>query len=466
MKKLMENWRSYEKDVLNEQRTKKSTDQILAEMPADQTIPYIPPNYLRPPTDTETAIFDAANTGIGHVADFGSTLAGLYDDYIQDPFSNTVHKMTGPLQDALEPLIRYGLPDADFLRNLTDEQLEVAGMTREDAEDLARLEYTDFIFDPEDPIDMTAASISGGSAALGAGAASTGVGASTGAVVAGGGQSLAAMTLLVGRLNKLRKVPGWVSDVLKIARFKKLNKSYDALQATKKAGVGFVANKGVINGYQIGDITITAEKTVGVIPKAADLVATNRKAIPFTPFPGEPVQYLIFKTDDYDTIIKAAPEMSHIANLTDPGMIERVTAGLATGDISLKDLAKGTSAAVAKVPGKVVGSVANYCKSGKWKGGSCVVAGAIITTAAALDVLDTIEDTGTANQELEDARDAENPNYDGPPLAPPPSPAGTEVQTFDTDTDEKEIEEEIDVKRKANEDIIREEIIKYFSNRR
>ena len=49
---------------------------------------------------------------------------------------------------------------------------------------------------------------------------------------------------------------------------------------------------------------------------------------------------------------------------------------------------------------------------------------------------------------------------------PPPSPAGTEVQTFDTDTDEEEIEEEIDVKRKANEDIIREEIIKYFSNRR
>ena len=210
MKKLMEGWRGYEKDVLNEQRTKKPADRILAEMVPDQSIPYYPAGNAPKPSATATKVFDTVRKGV----------------------------------NAVGRLNKYGIPtqeDIDAMRDMSSAELSVYNLTYDDLDRMETMDWTDIIIDFDSPADI-ALNVGLGAMALGgfgtAGTSTIAAGASKAALIAKTAINMA-KTIKAVRYAKKAKLAASIYGVGK-----------GAIASAKTKGVKDMSEKEIFDNIQ------------------------------------------------------------------------------------------------------------------------------------------------------------------------------------------------------------------------
>jgi len=469
MKKLMENWRSYEKEVLSELED-----------------PYAHMEQPPSPITGEPMVYGAGSEQAFDV--FLKTIDvadAAYWKYAMEPYADEVYAVDAAskaLYDLLgipeahaSTLLRYGIPDSEWLLNRTEEQLAEIGMTKDEAKQLAYFEWTDVVWDPHDPIDA-------GEVAL----------AATGAGLAAGG-----IIWALNRVRHLARLPGFISDAARTRRlFKampalsemnKYDKIYDAAgnltDSTRKFGV---PRTGVTFGQSadgtrsvithIGEVRIKGlDKSIKPIDggKLRSRPAPvgpeeTQVSIPFMPqrftefdADGNPIgKYLYFDKTDFNQMVDELPELRDLANLSNPSVIERAGGAAANflGDFDAMTIPKAAASGaknLATVPLRHPKTTA------------AIVAGG---TAGGLLGLDT---EGKSQAEIDAALRQLQPIDDETPqeilnlidVGSSGVEHGTGVDYWeDKPPGRRSVRYQESIERRK--EIIREEIIKYFSNRR
>ena len=555
MKKLMENWRSFESETLKEQDTMMArAEKAFDPGQYDPPEPYSPEERLQYRSEELAAlgIVDdmGSPSGISYIDFSGEPidkeqwqdLYGLDDDsinsYIQrvdyevetmerppqpeghpafdlflkgadkadhaywknvmEPYADEVHAVDAAskaLHDQLgipeahaSSILRYGIPNSEWLLSRTAEQLAEIGMTEDEAKQLAYFEWTDVVWDRHDPIDI----------------------AEVGLAATGLGLSAAAGVWAANRVRHLAKLPGFVADVLKTRRLmkavpaladaRKYERLYDAAgnltSVTRKFDIPPGAGK--FDTLADGSTVMTHVDEIKLIgldriikPKQGgklqsrpilDNPSETQISIPFMPAGfteikpnGKPVvKYMYLDKTDFNHMVDAQPELGVVFELGQAGDLEKFGSATAKllGDFDAMTIPRAVGRAITDNPKKSAAAAAVLGTG--LLAGEATLSGQDADLQRALSAAGGMPDKGPVPPTAFDLR------YQGT-VHGEPGAAATFFDQEDVDFEEDPAYKANPEKKKdppgrrsdryqesveRKKEIIREEIIKYFSNRR
>jgi hypothetical protein len=414
-----------------------------------------------------------------------------YWKYAMEPYADQVHAVDAAAQAMHEALgipeahastvLRYGIPDTEWLLGLDDAQLEELKMTRDEAKQLAYFEWTDLVWDPHDPIDAAEVAM-----------AATGYGLAAGGVV-----------WALNRVRHLARLPGFVADALETRRFFKaipaLAKArkhefiYDAAgnitDATRKFSISRHKTKTLANGRKV--VTHVPEvKIKGLDTSIKPMHGGELRSVPAPIGPDEsqisipfmpegfselddsskPIaKYLYFDKTDFNQMADLVPELRDLANLSGPGDFEKAGRAAANflGDFNAMTIPKAAGKAIIDNP-KTSAAVA-LTAAGLGVAGEVYLSDQDAAVNRALSAAGGMPPTGSVPPEIAVLLDKGSSGEPGSaaaffdPEAEDLEDTAHEADPKKTDeADPKKTDESVERKK----EIIREEIIKYFSNRR